>query len=237
MFLVSQNLANCITSVTSNQGFNPHEVTDHFPITVQFDLSKLEDAPTPTPVPGPSIAISRLLPNAAGNKSQNEAVWLRNSGPDEIDLTGWRLRDLSNSEWTLGRAGSLQLRRTALSRPSWPWNVSEHAGNVPLLLILPPGDSWAVVLLRILVFTLLICSYAWWIKFAARVLPELFRGKLSDEVVDAFKEFDPPEESSTALSAMVSDTIRIKSGKRSGRFSGSVSGGGVYGLRSIELTF
>jgi endonuclease/exonuclease/phosphatase family metal-dependent hydrolase len=106
--LVSPNLATCMTSVIINQGFNPHDVSDHFPITSQFDLSKLGDAPDPPPSPtGSTVVISRLLPNAAGNEAENEAVWLKNLGTTDVDLTGWLLRDLSNNTWTLTRVGSL----------------------------------------------------------------------------------------------------------------------------------
>ena len=66
------------------------------------------------------------------------------------------------------------------------------------VFLLRKGDDWGIVILR-LVFLVSIGLGAYcWFKFAAKRLPEWFRGKLSDELLDAFTR-EPPQESPTSV--------------------------------------
>jgi len=50
--------------------------------------------------------IFSLLPNPAGNESQNETAKIRNIGSAPAALVGWRLRDLAGQVWSLDSLGT-----------------------------------------------------------------------------------------------------------------------------------
>ena len=47
------------------------------------------------------MKIVRLVPNPAGDETQDESVTIRNGTGNAIDLTGWTLRDRANRAWAL----------------------------------------------------------------------------------------------------------------------------------------
>ena len=53
-------------------------------------------------------------------------------------------------------------------------------------MLIPAGDTWPLVTLRIPVAILLVCGIVWWWKFSRTTLLESFRGKLSDQALDSY---------------------------------------------------
>lgn len=86
--------------LVARQGDNPADTaaSDHLPVYADFvfDDSSM-DAPTddmPMPIVAePRLRIVGLLPNPSGEDRGKEKVWLKNTGDEDIDLAGWKLRD------------------------------------------------------------------------------------------------------------------------------------------------
>ena len=75
---------------------------------------QLNLAVEPEPEPNPPVStantlkISSLLPNPNGDETQLESATIKNIGDEEVDLTGWRLRDRAGKFWNLDSLGSLR---------------------------------------------------------------------------------------------------------------------------------
>lgn len=67
--------------------------------------------------------------------------------------------------------------------------------------VLPSGDDWGIVTIRLLFVAFAICGCYWWFKFASKTIPSRFRGRLSDEALDAFTCDEPDEQPTTAVAA------------------------------------
>lgn len=81
-----------------------------------------------------AVRIASLVANPAGDDFQNENVTLRNDGSGPADLTGWRLRDLAQNEWTLDTVGVLQpgeLR--AVTRAGQPMSLNNDGDTIELV--------------------------------------------------------------------------------------------------------
>ncbi len=72
-----------------------------------------------------------------------------------------------------------------------------------LLWLIPAGDDWPIVAVRILLVTTAIAVSYWWFVYAQQKLCRLFRGKLSDATIDAFANAERPEEPTSARQAAV----------------------------------
>ena len=110
-------------------------------------------------------------------------------------------------------------RRTArrfLPKPSEVWGIIGCFTFVACLLIpffvffktadllLPAEDTWANVVPRLLFLVPAAFGLYWWFyRFAPRAITALFRGKISDEVLDRFLVEKPKEEPSDVVGAML----------------------------------
>ena len=74
---------------------------------------------------------------------------------------------------------------------------------LPLFLLLPAGDNWTNVILRIVSVTVIICVSSWWIGFARKNLPTLFRGKLAESTIDSFVALQSPKEPGSTKEAVL----------------------------------
>jgi MFS family permease len=68
---------------------------------------------------------------------------------------------------------------------------------------LPSGDNWGIVTVRLLFIVLAILGCYWWVEFASTTIPNWFRGRLSNETLDAITSDEPPEEPQTAKAAAI----------------------------------
>lgn len=66
---------------------------------------------------------------------------------------------------------------------------------------LPSGDNWGIVTIRLLFVVLAVLGWYWWVKFASKTIPNWFRGRLSDETLEAFTRDEPTEQPQTAVAA------------------------------------
>lgn len=98
--LLSPEIASKVELVEIPHNHDPRFVSDHFPVVVRL---KLEDALPPQP----AVRVVGLLPNPAGSDDINEEATLKNTGTQQINLTGWKLRDLAGTTWTLDSLGTL----------------------------------------------------------------------------------------------------------------------------------
>ncbi len=69
--------------------------------------------------------------------------------------------------------------------------------------LLPRGDDWGTVFIRIAFVIVAVLGCYWWVKFALKKLPQLFRGKISDDTLDAFTWEEPRHEPKTVTSAVL----------------------------------
>lgn len=78
-------------------------------------------------------------------------------------------------------------------------------GPIVLLIslgyFLPSGDDWGIVTIRLLFVAFAIHGYYWWFKFASKTIPNRFRGRLSDEALEAFTRDRRNEQPTTAVAA------------------------------------
>ena len=70
-------------------------------------------------------------------------------------------------------------------------------------VFLPAGDTWGIVAVRLLFIGAAVLAWYWWVKFAATTIPNWFRGRLSDETLDAITRDEPSEEPKTAKAAAI----------------------------------
>ena len=71
---------------------------------------------------------------------------------------------------------------------------------VAIMSVIPPGDGWGIVTIRVLTLAAFLGGFMWWIGFARTNLIELFRGKISDATLVSFKPTTEPEPKSFAAS-------------------------------------
>ena len=71
------------------------------------------------------------------------------------------------------------------------------------MLLFPPGDNWGTVGLRLSLLVLAAGGVYWWVNFTRRKLPDLFRGKLSDETLGALTREEQGDEQKTATGAVL----------------------------------
>lgn len=69
--------------------------------------------------------------------------------------------------------------------------------------LLPPGDQWGVVALRLLWIASAMVGWVWWVKFVSTKIPQLFRGRLSDEMLNAITRQPLAEEVMTGKAAAI----------------------------------
>ena len=100
--LLSPVLKAKVENVEIPHNHDPRFATDHFPVVV-----RLRTGEDKVPPPAVNVKIKSLLPNPAGNESQNEEVTLINLGTQSVSLSGWKLRDLKGKTWTLSSLGML----------------------------------------------------------------------------------------------------------------------------------
>jgi hypothetical protein len=99
--LISPELVPLVEVAEFPHELNPPEVSDHFSLVVRLRMAG------GTPPIGGAPRIISLLPNPAGNESQNEAAAIRNVGTVSVSLTGRKLRDLAGQMWSLDSVGGL----------------------------------------------------------------------------------------------------------------------------------
>lgn len=92
--LVAPELAKLIDNVHIFQDYNPILVSDHFPVTVEFDMNKVDNVSA-------SVKIISLVPNPAGDEEQNERITLHNSFNEVVTISGWTVKDITNNIWTI----------------------------------------------------------------------------------------------------------------------------------------
>jgi exonuclease III len=92
--LIAPELKQFIDTVHIFQQYNPVNLSDHFPITVEFDMNNVEAAPV-------RVKIFSLVPNPAGEERQNEKITLQNLSDEVITIAGWKFRDNANNIWTI----------------------------------------------------------------------------------------------------------------------------------------
>jgi hypothetical protein len=74
---------------------------------------------------------------------------------------------------------------------------------VSVSYLLPSGDHWGIVAIRLAFIVLSILGWYGWVQFASQTIPPWFRGKLSDATLDAILRDKPPEEPKTAKAAAI----------------------------------
>jgi hypothetical protein len=67
--------------------------------------------------------------------------------------------------------------------------------------LLPSGDTWDIVAVRLAFVVVSALGGVWWFKFTCKTIPSWFRGKLSDKTLDTFIHVQPTEEPATAMAA------------------------------------
>lgn len=70
-----------------------------------------------------------------------------------------------------------------------------------IIYFLRSGDSWGMVIIRILFVVIAFCIWKFWVEFASAKVPNFFRGRLSDKTIDEFMHEEPIEEPKSALLA------------------------------------
>lgn len=63
-----------------------------------------------------------------------------------------------------------------------------------LSYLLPTGDGWFIVAVRIAFLGLALASLLWWVRFADRTFPEFFRDRVSDEAFKHWMHREPAAE-------------------------------------------
>jgi len=72
---------------------------------------------------------------------------------------------------------------------------------ISLAYFLPSGDDWGIVTIRLLFVALAFLGWYWCLRLASKTIPNRFRGRLSDETLDAFTRDEPNEQPRTAVAA------------------------------------
>lgn len=74
-----------------------------------------------------------------------------------------------------------------------------------LFYLLPEGDAWQMVGVRITCVLLVVGATLWWFRYATRTFPERFRGRISDATLDAFTREEPAKEPASIREAVLSN--------------------------------
>ncbi|MHC4270393.1 MAG: endonuclease/exonuclease/phosphatase family protein [Planctomycetota bacterium] len=98
-------------------GNNTNRASDHLPVSAEFVFDS-SDSDEETAL---NIMIASLLPNPNGIDNGNEQVTLRNNTQNDINLTGWKLRDRAGNEYNLSGIvpsnNTLTITMTTFSMP------------------------------------------------------------------------------------------------------------------------
>ena len=116
-----------ITQSSTEQGDSEHHEMEDRLWTAPIWYEDWVVPPTPA-----AIRIASLLPNPAGDETQNESVTLLNAGALPVNLTGWQLRDASGHIWALdGQIGSGQ--RLPIVRSGRPMSLNNDGDVIELI--------------------------------------------------------------------------------------------------------
>ena len=96
--LISPELKLLVEDVNIPHILDPTIVSDHYPVVLTLTMG--DGVPT-------GVVITRLLPNPEGDENLNEEASIKNTGGAEVDLTGYKLRDLVRTTWSLDSLGTL----------------------------------------------------------------------------------------------------------------------------------
>lgn len=96
--LISPELKLLVEDVNMPHILDPTIVSDHYPVVLTLTMG--DGVPT-------GVVITRLLPNPEGNENLNEEASFKNTGSVAVDLTGYKLRDLVRTTWSLDSLGTL----------------------------------------------------------------------------------------------------------------------------------
>lgn len=89
---------------------------DHFPVITMVNMEKEvldgngftdDTAPSPSHEELPQLKIVSLFPNPTGDESKFESADMINLGKQDVDLSGWKLRDAANKNWFLDDLGTI----------------------------------------------------------------------------------------------------------------------------------
>jgi endonuclease/exonuclease/phosphatase family metal-dependent hydrolase len=98
-------------------GNSTNRASDHLPVSAEFVFDS-SDSDEESAL---NIMIVSLLPNPNGIDNGNEQVTLRNNTQNDINLTGWKLRDRAGNEYNLSGIvpsnNSLTITMTTFSMP------------------------------------------------------------------------------------------------------------------------
>ncbi|MFQ5950121.1 MAG: lamin tail domain-containing protein, partial [Nitrospiria bacterium] len=132
--LLSPELAAKVTHVDFPHHHDPREAPDHFSVVVHLNFG---DPSGGTPIV--QVRIVSLLPNPSGNDNQNEEATIGNAGTQDVDLSGWKLRDLVGRTWSLDSHGTLHAGdEKAIRRNGQAMALNNNGDTIDL--INPDGD-------------------------------------------------------------------------------------------------
>lgn len=124
--LLHPELANAVEQVDIPHNHDPVQHPDHFPVVVHLRFSG-----TPS---GPTVQITSLLPNPAGDENQNEQATLKNLGSQPVSLASWKLRDLKGKTWSLDELGTLQPgQQKVITRKGQPMAMNNGGDTIDLI--------------------------------------------------------------------------------------------------------
>ena len=103
--LVSAKLSASIDFVDIPHTPTAGVASDHFPVVVRIRFLSPDSGVVV--VPARKMAVTRLVPNPSGDEAKNESATLKNLGAEAVDVTGWKLRDLTGKSWKLDSLGTL----------------------------------------------------------------------------------------------------------------------------------
>lgn len=127
--LLSPELAPKVELVEMPHQHDPRFVADHFPVVVRLKLQV-----TPPPPPEVKVVITSLVPNPLGNDNLNEEATLKNLGTQQVNLSGWKLRDLAGKTWSLNGLGTLAPnQQKIIKRNNQPMALNNGGDTIDLV--------------------------------------------------------------------------------------------------------
>jgi exonuclease III len=124
--LLSPELVAKVELVDIRHDHDPRNITDHFPVVVRI---KLAGATGPA-----QVRITSILPNPAGDDTQNEEVTVKNFGSQPVNVTGWKLRDLANTVWMMDALGTLNSgEEKTIKRNGQPMALNNTGDTIDLI--------------------------------------------------------------------------------------------------------
>jgi len=104
--------------------------------------------PTSSISPSPSVSpqkitvnliINEFIPNPVGSDEENEWIEIYNAGDNEVDLSGWKIQDVSGKAYTFKEEKILAKNYLVLYRPKTKITINNDAET--LSLIAPQGET------------------------------------------------------------------------------------------------